>query len=250
MADTIKNSNEKKKGKWSDSLVNWGLIEPDKPNAGGSAKTNPLPLSKPFTVPASSSPIMTNQPTYGGTTMHFVNPEKEKKAFEYFLKLLDKANIPGPDFFEFYNALNESMRTMGTAITDEKVMYTIVFNSLKGMGLKVEILHSSAEQYIELLNDHFNKFNDENKFKLSEVISNRNKKIETLNNNIQQKMEQIKKLQEEVALHSTEINTVKAEIVTETNIVEEARVAFESAYIKMSTELSQIGTKCKQYIPA
>ncbi len=243
MAD-IKNSGEKKKGKWSETLVNWGLVEPDKPKPGSST-VNPFPNQQMNTpaVPNPVTPIFT-----GGVTIPFVNPEKEKKAFEYFLKLLDKANIPGPDFFEFYNALNESMKTMGSSITDEKMLYNIVFNTLKASGLKVEILHSSAEQYVGLLTDHFNKFKDENKQKLEEIISVRNKKIETLNNDIQQKLEHIKKLQEEIALHQTEINTVNAEIVTETNIIEEARVSFESAYNKMSNELAQIGAKCKQYI--
>ncbi len=236
----------KKKGKWSETFVNWGLLEVDTPKIGSST-VNPFPNQQTST-PTVSNPVVNTPMFTGGAIIPFVNPEKEKKAFEYFLKLLDKANIPGPDFFEFYNALNDNIKSMGGAITDEKMLYNIVFNTLKASGLKVEILHSSAEQYVGLLTEHFNKFNDENKQKLNEVISNRNKIIESLNNDIAQKLEQIKKLQEDVALHYSEINTVKAEIVTETNVVEEARVSFESAYTKMSNELAQIGSKCKQYI--
>ena len=71
--------------------------------------------------------------------------EKENKAITYFLNLLGEANLPGPDFYEFYTALNDNKAALGNTVTDEKMIYSMVYNTLKGMGLKKEILESSID---------------------------------------------------------------------------------------------------------
>lgn len=247
MAET--NSTQEKKG-WLSGLKDWAFV-PENETQAQPEKNNPVKrpapsnYSGPMQMPT-SSPIGTTIPTMG---VAMLNPAKELKAMEHYMELLDKANLPGPDFFEFYNALRENIKAMGGAITDEKVIYTLVFNTLKGMGLQANVLISSGEQYVALLKEHYDKFTKENERIISESVGSRQKKIETLNVAIQQKLEQIKKLQEEIAAHNTDIGAVQSEIQNETKNIEETRLAMESAYNKIHTEFSNVGAKCKAYIP-
>jgi len=246
MDDT--NQAQQKKG-WADKLKDWAFEAEESKNTSKTQPSRPTP--SPFIgntqAPVTSTGIV--QPTVAmNVGIGMVNPEKELRAMEHFMKLLDKANLPGPDFFEFYHALRENIKTMGGAIPEDK-LYLMVFNSLKGMGLESNILISSSEQYVSLLKEHFDKFANENQRISNDTVGSRQKKIETLNTAIQQKVEQIKKLQDEIAAHNTDIGIVQGEIQTETTNIEETRVAMESAYNKIHNEFSQVGAKCKAYIP-
>ena len=177
-----------------------------------------------------------------------VNQEKEEKAFMHFLNLLDKANLPGPDFFEFYNALKENVKILGGSITDEKMLYLMVYNSLKGMGLKAEILHTSGEQYVSLLKEQYDLFNSENQNIIDNAVGARQKKIDLHNQAIQEKQAQIQKLQEEIVAHNTDIQNIHIEIQNETGNIEETRIAFESAFNRINTDCTQVKSKAKMYI--
>ena len=238
-----------KKRSWKDRLKDMGILE-DSPvqsttpskstiqtaNTKSSAPTN-------FTTP---SPVITAPISSIGGRM--INPEKEEKAFQHFLNLLDKANLPGPDFFEFYNALKENIKALGSSITDEKMLYVMVYNSLKGMGLKPDVLHSSGEQYVALLKEQFDLFNSENQKVIDNVVGARQKKVDSHNLAIQQKQEQIQKLQEEIVAHNTDIQNIHAEIQNETGNIEETRIAFESAFNKINNDFTQVTSKAKMFI--
>lgn len=241
----------KKKG-WFDGIKDWAFV-PEGENTSTNTKstvktsaTNPNPISTPVTPGVMPQVNMSVASSVG-----MVNPEKELRAMEYFMKLLDKANLPGPDFFEFYGALRKAIQKKGNIITSEieKEIYVNTFDALNTVGLESNVLFSSCEQYVALLKEHFDKFSEENKKVITEAVGVRQKKIENLNTSILQKTEQIKKLQEEILAHNTDITAIQTEIHSETGNIEETRVAMESAFNKIHTEFSQVGNKCKSYIP-
>ncbi len=245
MAESPKNT---EKRSWKDKMKDWGLIEEsqsvvNQPTTSSYKKASVSPNIQQNTSPApvKIAPAL--------TITGSVNQEKEQKALDYFFNLLDKANLPGPDFFEFYHALKENITTMGATSFDDRMLYNMVFNTLKGMGLKIDTLHSSCKQYIDLLKQHFDSFAADNQKVLEATVSGRQQKINDLNTSIEQKRSQIEKLQQEMVAATSQISIITGEIQKETQNIEETRVAFESAYSKINSEITQVGDKCKEYLP-
>lgn len=250
---SMTNSESKKKG-WLDGIKDWAFVSetekaPENTNSNIKSLSTGINTSP---IPVSATPGITPQVNMGVTSsVTMINPEKEIKAMEYFMKLLDKANLPGPDFFEFYGALRKAIQKKGNIINSEieKEIYVNTFDALNTVGLESNVLFSSCEQYVALLKEHFDKFSEENKKVITEAVGVRQKKIENLNTSILQKTEQIKRLQGEILAHNTDITAIQTEIHSETGNIEETRVAMESAFNKIHTEFSQVGNKCKSYIP-
>lgn len=192
----------------------------------------------------SSNMILPNSSPLSGD----INPEKIKAALEYFLNLLDKANLPGPDFYEYYMALKDTLQSAGSSINDEKLIYVMVFNTLKSMGLKSDILFQSNQQYIQILDEKYKQFLNENSNRLQSIVGTRQQKITNLENDSAAKQKQIEDLQKQIEANNSESDKINTEIHSETINIEETKNAFDSAYKQIHSELDTIGKKCQQYI--
>lgn len=101
---------------------------------------------KPSTVstpaPAAVAP-KTTVPNVAGTA------DVDRKFVEHFVDLLEKANLPGPDYFEYKQAL-QSMEGLGLG---EEKQFQAAWASFKAMGgaKDTNILRTSAEQYLGIL---------------------------------------------------------------------------------------------------
>ncbi len=73
----------------------------------------------------------------------------DKKFTEHFVNLLEKANLPGPDYFEYKQAL-QSMEGLGLG---EEKQFQAAWASFKAMGgaKDTTVLRTSADQYLTIL---------------------------------------------------------------------------------------------------
>lgn len=140
----------------------------------------------------------------------------------YFKNLYDKANHPGPDFYEYHNMVE----AMGGLIADE-IKYPSVFAGF-GNQLTKEKLLTSGAQYLSMLEADRSDFD-------KSLTAARQQKVQTRKEQADKKAQQIKSLQEQIATLNNEIiqlNTQAGE--------DEARLAAEqAAYCQQSDSFTQ-----------
>jgi len=152
-------------------------------------------------------------------------PAADHAAFEkfknYFKELYDKANLPGPDFYEFSNMTE----AMGSIIPDD-VKYPSVFAGFGGTLTKDKLL-SSAGQYLDIIGKDVSEFEQSWQAAVKSKVEDRRTQIAHKAEEIQQLQEQIARLNNEIA----ELNRLSQE--------EEARLASEKTAYHQQAALLQ-----------
>ncbi len=186
--------------------------------------------------PESKQEVPPSIPPVSHTQIPSTADEKIVEKFRsYFKNVYTSANIPGPDFFEFHSMTE----AMGNAIPDE-LKYTSVYAGFAGQVNK-EKLVDTGHQYLNILQNDIKEFEHslQSTFKI---------KVTDRRNAIENKAQEIKKLQEKIAALNNEIIALNQQAAED-----EARLAAENAaYHQQSAEWQQkIKTgldKINQYI--
>lgn len=135
-------------------------------------------------------------PGPAATTSYSDNKVADEKTAEkfraYFKDLYDRANMQGPDFYEF----NNMTEAMGQVIADD-VKYPSVFAGFGGALTKEKLL-SSAQQYLDLVQRDVKDFDNSLQQAVKAKVSDRRSLIEA-------KAQEIKKMQEKIAALNNEI---------------------------------------------
>jgi len=160
--------------------------------------TSSIPLSP--SLPAGNSPVQANQ--------------AEAEKFEkYFDRLFDQANLPGPDYFEFY----KMMETLEAHIRDERERFTATFASLSIQGLTKQTLIDTANKYKALLEKDKADFELALTEKLKQEVGQRQKELQDLEKKIVASSEQIQRLTKEITDSQISIGKLKSEVTEEEN---------------------------------
>lgn len=160
------------------------------------------------------------------------NPEIEK----HFMDILDQANLPGPDYYEFKKAINNSISTM-----PEQILFQTTFNTLSTLGMTKDIVLKSIEEYHKVL--------DADKVAFDKVI------LDTTTLEITQKEEQYKrnvdeinKLQQKV-LELNQLNgNIQNEIMQSQNTINKNIAGYNQGYTAMKQTLESDKQKINTYI--
>jgi hypothetical protein len=172
--------------------------DPNKPSQG-TAHTS-------TTVRTAATPGLSSEPVRVAMTQ--ADLDKFEKHFE---KLFDQANLPGPDYFEFW----KMMETLEAHIPDEKARISAVFASLSIQGLTKSRLVESATHYKGLLERDKAEFDRAFSQKATAELEGRKKNITELEKKIVANSELIQKLTREITEAQGVIATLKSEIVQE-----------------------------------
>lgn len=156
---------------------------------------------QPVVATVNDNPIINQQPTFISN-----NSVDESKFLNHFDELFEKANLPGPDYFEWQKMLQSLVNNL-----PESVAYVASFEALKSMGLDKQKLVESAQKYIDIIEQDKAGFGKELLIKANVEVDSRNKEIETLKNSIQEKTELIIKLNKEIEEMNVRIQTLTKE---------------------------------------
>ncbi len=141
------------------------------------------------------------------------------KILETLNKAIDKANLPGEDYYELAKAV-EAMKSLPF---DEESKLKSALAALSTKGLTIKKVLESADYYLEVLDNEKRKFYNafENKIKgsvkanknkitqLKDLISDKSKKISDLKTLINDKYNEIQKLEEEIDVSDEKIKEIE-----------------------------------------
>lgn len=159
-----------------------------------------------------------------------------EKFRQYFDKLFNEANLPGPDYFEF-----AKMTQAMSGIADEKLRYSSAFAGLTVQGLNKQKLLDTAGAYLQILDTDAANFNNTVDAALAEKVQAKQQEIVTK----QQRMEQ---LQREMTDLQHQIQLLYAEIKENEEKIENNTGGYKQASEDMKRQIQQDIEKIKQYI--
>lgn len=173
-----------------------------------------VPIQKPVEAPPQT--ILLN----GGVV--------DQKYVTHFEKVMDNANLPGPDYYEFRKAFDDT-EEFKTSMTEDTRL-KMVFKTMSSNGLTKQIILDSAAQYKDvLLNDKTN-FESELSSKRDTDIGGRQTLIEQLTATNQDKEKQIAQLQADMQQNNEKIIAAKGEIATMGNQLDTTLTNFTVTY--------------------
>lgn len=167
--------------------------------------------------------------------------ESDLQKFErHFDELFDKANLPGPDYYEYY----KMMETLEAAVPDENVRMAAVYSTLKIQGMSKEMLISSAEKYKQVVGKDKQDFQKAVNTKVLGEIEGRKTSIGELEKRNKVNAEMIQNLTKEISESQGKITALKKEITdAETKIDNNQHgynVACDAMLAKLGSDIEKI----------
>jgi chromosome segregation ATPase len=171
------------------------------------------------------------------------NPENhvEAEKFEkYFDNLFEKANLPGPDYFEFY----KTMETLEAHISNEKDRLNATFASLAIQGLTKKTLIDTANKYKSIIEQDHSNFDRALEDKMRSEVGQRQVQLQGLEKKIVANSEQIQKLTKEISENQELIGKIKTEVMEQENRLAKNKngyqVACQAIINKIVTDIQKI----------
>ncbi|WP_353719597.1 hypothetical protein [Dyadobacter sp. 676] len=170
----------------------------------------------------------------------------DKKFVEHFVNLLEKANLPGPDYFEYKQAL-QSMEGLGLG---EEKQFQAAWASFKAMGGAKEtaVLRTSADQYLGILGRDRDAFLKDVEKAIKDrvgALQDEHQKLEEANAAYAQ---QILDLQKKIEENKNRLGQISGEISEQTAKINTNRDSFETTYLSFVEQIKADLAKINQYL--
>jgi hypothetical protein len=175
-------------------------------------------------------------------TRDSANHAEAEKFEKYFDRLFDQANLPGPDYFEFF----KMMETLEVHIPDERARLSATFASLSIQGMTKQILIDTANKYKALIEKDRADFDLALKEKINSEVGARQKELTELGDTITSNSEQIQKLTKEISDAQVRMKALKSEVAEEETKLNRNgdgyKVASQAILSKISSDIQKIQT--------
>ena len=197
--------------------------------------------------PAAASPAPEpSKPAPATVTNAAGTGQIDKKFTEHFVNLLEKANLPGPDYFEYKQAL-QSMEGLGLG---EEKQFQAAWASFKAMGgaKDTTILKSSADQYLGILSKDRDSFLKDVEKAIKErvgALQDEYKKLEETNAAYAQ---QIIDLQKKIDDNKNRLGQISGEVSEQTAKINTNKDSFEVTYVSFVDQIQSDLAKINQYL--
>ncbi len=162
--------------------------------------------------------------------------ETSQRFAEYFDKLFNDANLPGPDYYEFSKMIGAMH-----LVPDERARYFAAYAGLQVQGLDKQKLLSTAAEYVKILDADASRFQQTVDAAVQEKVSNRSAEAEEKAKRIVLLTQEIQHLRDEIAAIEEEVRQNQEKLSVNGNAY-----AFESQRRKQ--QISNDIEKINQYI--
>jgi len=189
----------------------------------------PKPAPSPATVPNASGTV-----------------NVDRKFVDHFVDLLEKANLPGPDYFEFKQAL-QSMESLGLG---EEKQFQAAWASFKAMGgiKDNSILKTSADQYLAILNKDRDSFLKDVEKAIKDRVGSLTDEVKKLEDNNVAYAKEIENLQKKIDENKNRLGQISGEVSEQSSKLNANRDSFEVTYQSFVGQINSDLTKINQYL--
>lgn len=202
------------------------------------------PAGKPAAAnPAPEAPKPAPAPTVGNAAG---TGQIDRKFVEHFVGLLEKANLPGPDYFEYKQAL-QSMDGLGLG---EEKQFQAAWASFKAMGgaKDTTVLKTSADQYLGILGKDRESFLKDVEKAISErvgALQDEQRKLEETNAAYAR---QIIDLQKKIDDNKHRLGQISGEVSEQTSKINSNKESFEITYLSFVDQINTDLSKINKYL--
>jgi hypothetical protein len=181
------------------------------------------------------SPVQASQMPAGSQETRTAT-DIDAKFSEHFNRLFADANLPGPDYYEFFK-MTDAMHV----IKDESARFSAAFVGLQAQGLDKQKLLSSAQEYLKILDADAAAFHNTVDQALLDKVQNKKKEMDQVQERIQKLSQEIVSLQQQIGVLTKEIAENEAKIESNSS-------GYEAALTSSRNKLLQDIEKIKQHI--
>lgn len=170
----------------------------------------------------------------------------DAKFAEHFAEVLGKANIQGPDYFEF----RETLRNLADLGLPEDKRFQAAWASFKALagGVNVQLLTSTANQYLTALGTDRDLFLKSVETAMNERVGglqNEQKKLEADNEAI---AKQIAELQKRQTANNERLANIGGEVAEQSAKLTQNRQNFEATYANFTEQIKADVSKIQTYL--
>jgi len=204
--------------------------------------TDPVP-----TIRTTEKPIEQPKPAPSATVPNVAGTANvDRKFVEHFVELLEKANLPGPDYFEYKQAL-QSME--GLSLGEEK-QFQAAWASFKAMGgaKDITVLKSSADQYLAILDKDRASFLKDVEKAINDRVGSLQQEHKKLEENNTAFVQQMADLQKKIDDNKNRLGQIAGEITEQSSKINANKENFEVTYKSFVEQINSDMTKINQYI--
>ena len=184
----------------------------------------------------------------------FVNLEASNKHFNSVVDLytrgLDSLNLPGYDFYEFYNAIS-------SVPSANQQTYQMAFQMAMAMdkSITVATLTQNADYYLSKINDVYQDYMRQGQSKITAVTNNLNSEkqqlgneVNGLNAQIQSLRTQITDLENQLARGQKALGEIELKYKPQEQEIKEKLLANEKAKSLIESKINQVKNNINQYL--
>jgi len=170
----------------------------------------------------------------------------DRKFVEHFVDLLEKANLPGPDYFEFKQAL----QSMDSLELGEEKKFQAAWASFKAMGgiKDNSILTTSANQYLSILGKDRESFLKDVDRAIRERVGSLTDEVKKLEENNTAYAQEIANLEKKIDDNKNRLGQISGEVAEQSSKLNANRESFEITYRSFVEQINSDLTKINQYL--
>lgn len=170
----------------------------------------------------------------------------DAKFAEHFANVLAKSNLPGPDYFEFREALRG---LAGLGLSEDK-QFQAAWASFKAMGgaPDVTVLTNAANQYLSALNGDRESFNKSVDAAISERVGGLEKELVQLQTDNETLTKQLAEIQQRIVTNTERLKAIGGEIKDQSGKLTQNRQNYEATYGHFTQQIKDDVAKIGQYL--
>ena len=195
-------------------------------------------------APASSAPA-------GGTTAPLAGSAVptgtvDAKFAEHFASVLAKNNLPGPDYFEF----REALRSLGSLGLSEDQQYQAAWASYKALGgaPDVTLLAGTANQYLAILGKDREAFGQSAEAAIAERVGGLQREQQQLQADTENLTRQLAEIQQKLTANAARLAAIGGEVAEQSGRLNQNRQNYETTYGHFTGQIRDDLAKISRYL--